>query len=242
MECKSEIFQGAAFLTGKDSLGLMSDGHAHEFYYAFAADAESQENTDNRYSKTQYFMYLPTSHNFDLQINAKLKSFQSDRGDLYKEADDSRIFDAAGQGTREIFDPQFFNFKVALKKLALLSRDLKAQDVKWTEEFTHDEQFDVLMQTADTMTGIQLFEMVNFQADPIADIILVKITGTYDPQYSNGLQHSELEVSFHMSASDVSYLAPGQTVRGAVSNDPNKYKIYEFYVNKMQFPEDTAGD
>ena len=125
--------------------------------------------------------------------------------------------------------------------MELLTRDLKGEDVKWTEEFTHDEQFDVLMQTTDTTTGIQLFEMVNFEADPVADIILVKITGTYDPQYSNGVEHSELEVSFHMSASDVSYLAPGQTVRGAVSNDPDKYKIYEFFVNKMQFPEDTTG-
>ena len=83
----------------------MADGYAHEFFYAFDADAENQENTENIYSKTQYFTYFPTSHNFDLQVNAKLKSFQSDRGDLYKEADDSRMFDAAGSGTDAVFDP-----------------------------------------------------------------------------------------------------------------------------------------
>lgn len=44
-----------------------------------------------------------------------------------------------------------------------------------------------------------------------------------------------------MSASDVSYLAPGQSIRGIVSTDPDKYKIYEFYINKMQFPA-TSDD
>ena len=44
-----------------------------------------------------------------------------------------------------------------------------------------------------------------------------------------------------MSATDVSYLAPGQTVRGALSDDPNKYKVYEFYVNKMQFPDPLSS-
>ena len=97
------------------------------------------------------------------------------------------------------------------------------------------------MQTADTMTGVQLFKTVNFEANPERDIILVRIVGTYDPRYSNGIRHSELEVSFHMSATDVSYLAPGQTLRGVVSDDPNKYKVYEFYVNKMQFPDAKAG-
>ena len=40
-----------------------------------------------------------------------------------------------------------------------------------------------------------------------------------------------------MSASDVVYLAPDQVIRGVVSDNPNKYRVYEFYINKMQFPE-----
>jgi hypothetical protein len=34
-----------------------------------------------------------------------------------------------------------------------------------------------------------------------------------------------------MSASDIVYLAPGQPIRGVVSDNPNKFKVYEFYVN-----------
>lgn len=26
-------------------------------------------------------------------------------------------------------------------------------------------------------------------------------------------------------------------IRGVVSDNPNKYRVYEFYINKMQFPE-----
>jgi hypothetical protein len=40
-----------------------------------------------------------------------------------------------------------------------------------------------------------------------------------------------------MSASDVVYLAPDKAIRGVVSDNPNKFRVYEFYVNKMQFPE-----
>jgi len=43
-------------------------------------------------------------------------------------------------------------------------------------------------------------------------------------------------MSFQMTASEVTYLPPDETVKGVVSDLPDKYRIYEFYVNKMQFP------
>mmetsp|Transcript_13172 Transcript_13172/g.20509 ORF Transcript_13172/g.20509 Transcript_13172/m.20509 type:complete len:88 (+) Transcript_13172:5263-5526(+) len=48
-------------------------------------------------------------------------------------------------------------------------------------------------------------------------------------------------MSLVLSSEDVSYLAPGNTIRGVVTDDPNDYKIYEFYVNSMQFPLPAAG-
>ena len=112
----------------QDSIDLISDGDAHEFSYGFVQDAESSEGTGDSYSKTQYFIYLPTSHDFDLQINAKLKSFQTDMGSLPQGSTDPKagnpeVLDGEGQLTA--FDPRFFNFKVGLKKLALLQHNLK---------------------------------------------------------------------------------------------------------------------
>ena len=40
-----------------------------------------------------------------------------------------------------------------------------------------------------------------------------------------------------MTASDISYLSPNQSIRGVVSNSDDKYKIYEFNINRMQFPD-----
>lgn len=81
-----------------------------------------------------------------------------------------------------------------------------------------------------------MFKMVNFEVDPRRDIILVKVDGKFDAQLAAGIDSAALQVSLSMSASDVSYLAPGQSIRGVVSTNPDKYKIYEFYINKMQFP------
>ena len=40
-----------------------------------------------------------------------------------------------------------------------------------------------------------------------------------------------------MGSNDVVYLAPGQTLKGYASDATHKYKIYEFYINELQFPE-----
>lgn len=44
-------------------------------------------------------------------------------------------------------------------------------------------------------------------------------------------------MSLQISSSDVSYLPPDTVVRNVVSDDPNKFKVYEFYVNELQFPK-----
>lgn len=43
-------------------------------------------------------------------------------------------------------------------------------------------------------------------------------------------------MSLQLSNNDVTYLAPDNKVRSAVSEQENKYKIYEIYVNDMFFP------
>ena len=85
---------------------------------------------------------------------------------------------------------------------------------------------------------MQLYDSVNFEVEPESDIILVKVDGIFFPLFSKGIKDAELTYSFQMSSSDITYLAPNNTVRGVVSNSKDKYRIYEFFVNSMQFPTD----
>lgn len=122
---------------------------------------------------------MPTSHKFDLQINAFLKSFQSDRGSLKSNVkSDDKSLDA-----RRIYDPEFMNFKVAFKRLELDS-DVKTSDVKWAEEFTHDEQFDKVLTTEDRLNVNSIYDTVSFTVDPEGDLILIKVEGIFDPLHS----------------------------------------------------------
>ena len=51
----SEIFEGVAYLRTNESLNLITDGHPKEFDFALYAK-----------NKPQYFLYLPSTHEFDL--------------------------------------------------------------------------------------------------------------------------------------------------------------------------------
>lgn len=82
-----------------------------------------------------------------------------------------------------------------------------------------------------------IYDTISFSVDPEGDLILVKVEGIFDPLHSQKVKFAEIEYAFTISASDVVYLAPDQAVRGVVSDNPNKFRVYEFYVNKMQFPE-----
>ena len=110
----------------------------------------------------------------------------------------------------------FFNFKVALKKLELRD-NLKGYYTKWHEEFTHDEQFDHIVESIQSKQVGQIFKEINFDLDPRTDIILVKVDGLFDQDSSQGIKNAQVEVSFSMSASDVSFLQPNQTLKGVVS-------------------------
>jgi hypothetical protein len=46
-------------------------------------------------------------------------------------------------------------------------------------------------------------------------------------------------MSLQMSSSDVTFLPPNNQIRSVVSDDPNKYKIFELYVNELLFPNTT---
>lgn len=94
-------------------------------------------------------MYLPSSHKFDLLLNAQIKSFQSEIASVF-DLDQEVSYDSA---VNPLFKKEFFSFKVALKKLERVN-DLHGKYTKWTEEFTHDEQFDFVFETKDTHSGM----------------------------------------------------------------------------------------
>ena len=85
-----------------------------------------------------------------------------------------------------------------------------------------------------------LFDQANFKVEPDSNLILVKIDGTFFRLWSKNIKDAELTYNFQMSSSDITYLAPNKAVRGIVSISPDKFRIYEFYVNDMQFPEDKS--
>ena len=169
-------------------------------------------------------MYLPSSHKVDLLLNGQLESFESDVISIYN------LDKEPGQTTQGY--QRFFNFKVAVKKLKLRD-NLHGQYTRWAEEFTHDEQFDYIVQTNTSHTGIQLFKQLNLTLDPFEDMLLVKIDGIFDSRYAGEVTHASLKMNFQMSSSDITYLPPSVNIRSVVSDDPNKYKIFEFYVNEM---------
>jgi hypothetical protein len=131
----SEIFQGVVYLRDRKSLTLLSDGALHKFKFTFQPQ---------KADPSSYFMYLPTSHKSDLLINSQLSSFESDVKSIYNIDDDTNVFQ------------RFFNFKVAIKVLSIRD-DLHAQNTAWTDEFTHDEQFDFVYETRNSHSGTQIF-------------------------------------------------------------------------------------
>lgn len=72
-----------------------------------------------------------------------MKNFQSDAGVI----DESTTIinglqvPTAGGDKYPIFEDGFFNFKVAVKKLGI-EDEIKEQEMNWSDEFTHDEQYD----------------------------------------------------------------------------------------------------
>ena len=223
----SSSFRGVAYLRARNSLEVLSDGATREFGYAF-------ESKSKDINKPKYFMYLPSSHKFDLHVFSKMMNFQSDALNLY----DTQVTD--GLTKKGGLSSRLFNFKVSLKKLQLRD-NLKGTYTTWAEEYTHDEQFDYVIHTDDSKKGFKMFQRLEFELDPKIDVILVKIDGEFDWRYAHQIHFAEIKMSFSISSSDVVYLAPSQSLKGYVSANSRKYKIYEFYINKMQFPVSENG-
>lgn len=110
-----------------------------------------------------------------------MKNFQSDAGVI----DESTTIinglqvPSLGGDKYPIFEDGFFNFKVALKKLGV-EEDIQEQGMNWSEEFTHDEQFDQIFETNDEGDSLSLFKMVNYLVDAETDVLLVKIEGSFN--------------------------------------------------------------
>ena len=91
------------------------------------------------------------THNFDLEINSKLKSFASDAG-LLPEIKGSSSNNLNGINNYH-FDDNFFTFKISLK-IIKLKDNLMGRDVKWNEEYVNDEQFDHILKTSNSTSGL----------------------------------------------------------------------------------------
>jgi len=91
------------------------------------------------------------------------------------------------------------------------------------------------MKSSETSDEDKLFKMVGFETNPKDDIILVRTEGIFDKEYAEDMQYAMFQYSLKISSSDVSYLAPGETTRAVVSDGADRFKIFEFYVNKRQY-------
>jgi len=60
---KTKIFEAIAYLKKANSLDLISDGRSKRLGYVYNAQQPQ------RPSKVDYFIYLPTAHNLELQLN-----------------------------------------------------------------------------------------------------------------------------------------------------------------------------
>lgn len=147
-------------------------------------------------------MYAPTSHKFELELNAELLKVASDTGTFFTSGDSDNRGDivrdgvsAASEGAVEGWrglDRRFFKFTVNLKKIEM-NDDVKSKDISWPEEFIHDEQFDFTMHSWEKSSGSShLFKIVDFEADPSTDLILVRVYGRFNDNYASGAEQAEI--------------------------------------------------
>jgi len=61
-----------------------------------------------------------------------------------------------------------------------LLENLKATDVKWTDEFTQDEQFDEVIHSSKLNIYNKIYTRLHLNNNPETDIILVKFDGIFD--------------------------------------------------------------
>jgi len=122
----SKVFEAVVYLKKEGSLDIIGDGATKKLDYVYDMNGAKEFET-----KVNYFIFLPSSHELELQLNAQLTKMQSDvgtynyKGDGISEVRDGvEADDDQGSGTNR----KFFSFKVGLKKLQLIN-DLKGKDV-----------------------------------------------------------------------------------------------------------------
>ncbi len=120
--------------------------------------------------------------------------------------------------------------------------NLKNSNVKWTEEFTEDEQFDEVIESSDANIYSQIFTRLHYESNPETDLILVKFDGSFSPKHSKGIDLSELVYRFRVTSSDISYLKVYEEIRAAVVDDSTRFKIFELNINPLDFPEDENSE
>jgi hypothetical protein len=69
IECNSQVFNGVAYLHSKSSLKILEDGWPYSVDFTYN---EGNSSSIQVYTTPYYFIFLPPSHNFDLEINANL--------------------------------------------------------------------------------------------------------------------------------------------------------------------------
>lgn len=241
----STVFQSQVYVHSNNTLPLLPDGKSVDLSFVYQKEGNKKWK-DNRVD-VHYFLYAPSSHKFELELNAELVKVASDMGTFFESSNSDDRGDVvrdgvsdAGEGAVEGWrglDRRFFHLKVSLKKIEM-SNDVKSRDVSWPEEFQRDEQFDYTMSSWGRTSGSShLFKIVDFEADPSTDLILVRVSGVFSGKYDNGAEQAEIEYRYRMSASDVDHLEVGSKVRGVVSDEPDKYRVYELNINNMLFPK-----
>jgi hypothetical protein len=120
--------------------------------------------------------------------------------------------------------------------------NLKNSNVKWTEEFTEDEQFDEVIESSDSNIYSEIFTRLHYETNPETDLILVKLDGSFSPKHSKGIVTSELVYKLRVTSSDISYLKVNEEIRAAVVDDSSRFKIFEININPLDFPYNGDDD
>lgn len=134
---KTKIFQANAYLRKAGSLDIISDGRSKHLSFVYQG-GDGIVGSTRKQTKASYFLFLPTSHNLELQLNTQLTKYSSDQGTIHFKDDHSTLQVRNGLGQMwNGLDQKFFTFKVGLKKIQL-ANDLIGKDVSWTDEFVND--------------------------------------------------------------------------------------------------------
>ena len=128
--------------------------------------------------------------------------------------------------------------------------DHVSSDVNYWKKYKSDSHFDYILRSEEAQSKTHIFQMIPIELYSEDDLILIKIN-VYDHVEENEEGKSEggqnrhgvdgVHVDFFASGSEIQYIAPGEIVRGVVSNKVNTYKIYEFYVNQIDLYPSTEG-